>query len=306
MMFDKLLDTDARGHYVDEDIRLTLVGLDKAQGKRLRSDANNDRLYLPAAIPLRLLRECGPRLAALARLSRSELITTAAAAVADCRADLAVCFGYADFGRGQSQSAFTVGDVVFDSAGDLLWQFRVWKGSTKHKHNLTFRWPADSNPLLLAALRDWFALCATLAAGKQQHVHKQLWRLPWEGKPLTSSSFDGFLSGALKRRGLSAPPGFVYTGHSARAGSLSEANALGVPIVTLRHMGGFAVGSRVPEATYIDPSCPPSPAGVIFFGWLRPFPLSPGLRFGNSDSEIPLPTTTTTTVPRLEASRRPV
>jgi hypothetical protein len=70
----------------------------------------------------------------------------------------------------------------------------------------------------------------------------------------------------------------VYTGHSSRAGSLSEASALGVPIVKLRFMGGFAVGSRVPEDTYIDPSCPPSPAGDIFFGWLRPLPRSPEFR----------------------------
>jgi hypothetical protein len=90
-----------------------------------------------------------------------------------------------------------------------------------------------------------------------------------------------------KRRAIQAPAGFVYSGHSCRAGSLSEASALGVPIVRLRFVGGYAVGSRVPEDKYIDPTCPPSPAGAFFFGWLQP-PRSTfvDFSFGNVDSII--------------------
>eukprot|EP01047_Picozoa_sp_COSAG01_P069789 COSAG01_NODE_10417_length_2171_cov_9.773649_2_plen_158_part_01 len=153
-----------------------------------------------------------------------------------------------------------------------------------------------------SALKSWLTILNRLAPAGSAHVHPQLWRLPWEGKPLTASSFDGFLSAALSRRSLCAPTGFVYTGHSSRAGSLSEASALGVPIVKLRFMGGFAVGSRVPEDTYIDPSCPPSPAGDIFFGWLRPLPRSPEFRFGNETSEA----SRSHTDPRYAVSRRQV
>ena len=100
----------------------------------------------------------------------------------------------------------------------------------------------------------------------------QLWRLPWENEVLVAADFNDMtlLQHALSRRGLSAPVGFIYTGHSTRAGALSEGNARGIPISTLRYMGGFAVGSSVPEQKYIDPSCPPSPAGQHFFGWLQP------------------------------------
>jgi hypothetical protein len=80
------------------------------------------------------------------------------------------------------------------------------------------------------------------------------------------------LSRCLARRGLSPPAGFVYSMHSMRAGAQSAAAAIGVTIVTIRHMGGYAPGSKVPETTYIDPSCPPTPAAVSFFGWLRPNP----------------------------------
>ena len=56
----------------------------------------------------------------------------------------------------------------------------------------------------------------------------------------------------------------------AAHGSQSEARALGVTLDVVRHQGGYAPGSMVPERKYIDPSCPPSAAGHVFFGWLRP------------------------------------
>ena len=46
--------------------------------------------------------------------------------------------------------------------------------------------------------------------------------------------------------------------------------ALGVTLDVISHQGGYAPGSTVPERKYIDPSCPPSAAGHVFFGWLRP------------------------------------
>ena len=92
------------------------------------------------------------------------------------------------------------------------------------------------------ALRDWLKIREALSVS-----FSQLWRLPWEKEVLVAADFNGMLQRALSRRGLSAPVGFIYTGHSTRAGALSEGNARGIPISTLRYMGGFAVGSPVPE-----------------------------------------------------------
>ena len=261
LMFPPLFSTDAKGRYADPDVRKTLAGMGKAQGRRMRNDEDNDRLYLPAALPLRLLKECSVELASLASLPglRDDV------RVQNARNDLAVAFAYADFGRSQSQAGFNVGDVAFEASGDLVWQFRKSKSSTKNKRNLAFRMPAGSVELLLQAFSDWLKVRAALAV-----PFSQLWRLPWETETLVSANFNDMLQCALSRRGLSAPKGFIYTGHSTRAGALSEGNALSIPISTLRYLGGFAVGSSVPEQKYIDPSCPPSPAGQHFFGWLRP------------------------------------
>ena len=220
---------------------------------------------------LAVLQECSVELASLASLPglrRAVLVEPremSVLRVQRARDDLAVAFGYADFGRSQSQAGFNVGDVAFEASGDLVWQFRKSKGSTKNKRSLAFRLPAGSVPLLLEALRDWLKIREALSVS-----FSQLWRLPWEKEVLVAADFNGMLQHALSRRGLSAPVGFIYTGHSTRAGALSEGNARGIPISTLRYMGGFAVGSSVPEQKYIDPSCPPSPAGQHFFGWLQP------------------------------------
>ena len=151
----------------------------------------------------------------------------------------------------------------------LSFKFRVAKGSTKHKHNLSFHWPPESIPALIAAMESYAQLRARLGC-----THDQYWRLPWEAKKLVSADFGKMLARSLARRGLSAPKGFVYSMHSVRAGAQSAAAAIGVTVVTIRHQGGYVPGSNVPEQKYIDPSCPPSPAAVLFFGWLRPSPSS--------------------------------
>jgi hypothetical protein len=151
---------------------------------------------------------------------------------------------------------------------------------------------------------EWQQGYATLYAASSITAFRHIWqaqvyiasspRFPWRCR--TTSLFlprlarmgqTNIMQLSLKRRAIQAPAGFVYSGHSCRAGSLSEASALGVPIVRLRFVGGFAVGSRVPEDKYIDPTCPPSPAGAFFFGWLQP-PRSTfvDFSFGNVDSII--------------------
>jgi len=261
MMFPPVFEKNDRGHFVDVDVRRLMTGLGKAQGKRLRDAADTDRLYLPAHIPARLLSEAA---AAVRDVNVADVD-----AVQGVRDDLAISFSFADFGRGQSQSGLQPTDIGISSEKSLSFKFRVAKGSTKHKHNLSFHWPPESIPALIAAMESYAQLRARLGC-----THDQYWRLPWEAKKLVSADFGKMLARSLARRGLSAPKGFVYSMHSVRAGAQSAAAAIGVTVVTIRHQGGYVPGSNVPEQKYIDPSCPPSPAAVLFFGWLRPSPSS--------------------------------
>ena len=250
---------DSSGHFVDEDVKLTLVGMGKAQGQRMRDATASDRLYLPAAIPLRFLNDAAEKL--------DNLLLDDQESVTRTRNDLAVAFGYADFGRSQSQAGLSNPDIAFESSGDMVFVFREAKGLTKNKHNLQYRWPRTSHPRLLAAVKKWLSVKRRLGGS-----FVQFWRLPWEKKKLVGSDFDKMLQECCARRSVSPPPGFVYTIHSTRAGSLSEGNAIGVPLTKLKHLGGYSPASTVPETKYIDPSCPPSPAGRAFFGWLLTVP----------------------------------
>ena len=257
-------ETDSQGKFINEDIRLTLLGLAKAQGVRTRDAVASERLYLPAKIPLQFLQEVSLVVPILGQTSSQQMI-------GDARDDLALAFSYAEFGRSASQAGFRTGDIVFESDGSLLFAMRKAKNLTKNKHNLAFRWPVGCIALLLDAVKLWTTLRYRIGG-----LPEQFWRLPWEKRPLVGSDFNAMLGRSLARRGMSPPPGFVYTIHSTRAGSLSEGAALGVPLSRLKHMGGYSPTSTVPEDKYIDPSCPPSPAGRHFFGWLLPtaLPLS--------------------------------
>eukprot|EP01048_Picozoa_sp_COSAG05_P025224 COSAG05_NODE_6317_length_981_cov_2.278912_1_plen_119_part_01 len=91
--------------------------------------------------------------------------------------------------------------------------------------------------------------------------YSQLWRLPRDGKLLKGVDFDAMLRRCCARYGFAPPPKFVYSSHSSRSGAQSAAAAIGVTITTIRRCGGYSKDSRVPEQKYIDPTCPPTPAG---------------------------------------------
>ena len=48
---------DSQGNFLGDTLSGTLVGLGKAQGRRTRDADDNDRLYLPAEIPLQFLED---------------------------------------------------------------------------------------------------------------------------------------------------------------------------------------------------------------------------------------------------------
>ena len=66
-----------------------------------------------------------------------------------------------------------------------------------------------------------------------------------------------------------APPTNVsWTAYSLRHGAASAAAAILAPLSKIRYVGGWAVGSTVPERTYINPTCPATPAARLFFGFM--------------------------------------
>jgi len=78
---------------------------------------------------------------------------------------------------------------------------------------------------------------------------------------------EGWLAAALRRAGVTAPPGFAYQGHSLRSMGTSCMAAIGVPSHIYIWIGGWTSGSRVVAKHYIDPTVLPSPAAYSFWGW---------------------------------------
>lgn len=99
-------------------------------------------------------------------------------------------------------------------------------------------------------------------------VPAQLWALPGDvPSKWTSNVQNQWMSRALRRLNLAAPPGFTWTSHSLRSGPASAAHALGVPEMIIKFYGHWAKNSSV-WSDYIDQTVRPSRAGRFFFGWL--------------------------------------
>ena len=90
LLFPPVFERNARGHFSDPDVRRTLLGLQKAQGKRLRNDGDNDRLYLPADIALRFLQSALGRLRDWAAVGAFKSLDRDV--VESCRDDVALAF----------------------------------------------------------------------------------------------------------------------------------------------------------------------------------------------------------------------
>ena len=73
----------------------------------------------------------------------------------------------------------------------------------------------------------------------------------------------------LDHIGARAPAGEVWSGHSLRIGAASAADAEGVSLRRICHMGGWTAQSAAVK-DYIGPTCPSSDAGRRYFGWLLP------------------------------------
>eukprot|EP01052_Picozoa_sp_SAG31_P042823 SAG31_NODE_6925_length_1847_cov_2.743135_1_plen_415_part_00 len=253
---------DGRGHY-PKGVRDAISGMQKLQvgGKR-------DRVYLPAEHISRILDDAlqAYPLRDDTRLTSAE--KTLRQACERFRNDVASVFNYADFCRSDSGAAMKTDDIGLDSTGMLVFRVRKAKGRAQVRSHLTFQWPPGVLTDVKMLLRQYLHLRTQLHAPPSG----LLWKLPWERTKFGAGTFAAFKSESLSRRGISAPAPFVYQPHSWRSGPASEATALGVPYDTVCYCGGWAIGSNTPRDSYIDFSCPPSPAGARFFGHLRPPP----------------------------------
>ena len=264
-----------RGTQYHRQVQKTLDGLANLQGPPMRARDGSERLYLPASVPARILDSllhgelrsgCRPSDTSASGVT---VDVTDRGAVARFRDALALVFNYADFGRSDSSVGMTGGDIAVAADLALFFRFRRAKGRRRHKLNLSWQWPPDAHPEVVRLVDLWLSVRKQLGLANDQS--SSMWHLPWENTDAGNTAYwRALFDRVLARYGVSAPGNFVYTPHSVRAGAASEAYALDVSLDKIRHHGGWAPESKVPRQNYIDPSCPPTPAGARFFGWLRP------------------------------------
>ena len=249
--------TDSRGHF-PKDVKDAIAGMSKLQNAAAADGGDRDRVYLPAVHVSDIL---DAALAAFPLLDYSDR-----EAVTGFRNDVAAVFNYADFARSDSGAEMKESDIGLDSNGLLMFRIRKAKGRAALRSHLSFQWV----PGVLTDVKKLLQFYLQLRRVLQCAEGGLLWRLPWERTKLTSSRFGAFKMNALTRRNIHAPGSFEFLPHSWRSGPASEAHAYGVPYDTICYSGGWGIGSSTPRTTYIDFSCPPSPAGFRFFGHLRP------------------------------------
>ena len=240
------------------DIRSAVKGMSLLQATVGPEVIKSQRVYLPAENVVLVLDDVLQYSAAIDPTDR-DLCNR-------FRDDVAFVFNYVDFGRSDTQSGMLESDVAVSDDGRLFFVLRKQKGKAAKLSLATFQWPPQAVPDVVNLIRRWFALRRSLDCPETG----LMWRLPWDRSKFDGVFFDSLLRRVLARRGRAAPAPFVWTGHSSRAGAASEATAIDVMYDKLCFTGGWAIGSDTPRLTYIDFSCPPSPAGFRLFGWLRP------------------------------------
>ena len=188
------------------------------------------------------------------------------------RQDMCSVFNYVDFARSDSGAPMKLCDVAMDDVEDvLLFRLRKVKGKVSRRHHLTFQWPAGVLTDVKRAFQ--FYLRIRDFVGAPTAPTSLLWKLPWDTAALNAQTFAKFKLASLARSGFSFPGNFDITAHAWWGGPTSEATAIGVSYDKVCVVGDWALGSAVPRQNYIDFTCPPSPAGGRFFGYLRPPPL---------------------------------
>eukprot|EP00873_Tetraselmis_striata_P009305 jgi/Tetstr1/429569/TSEL_019469.t1 len=118
----------------------------------------------------------------------------------------------------------------------------------------------------IAELLEFFVTC-------RDHVlpgATRFWQLPNDDPGTwTTATASEWVTAAALAVDATPPAIFCWSSHSLRSGGASAASATGVPMPTVRWLGGWAVGSGV-VLNYIVPGILDSAGARYFFGFLAP------------------------------------
>jgi hypothetical protein len=210
------------------------------------------RTYAPATVVERA------REAAMA-MSEKQLRTPSGRKL--LQALVATVFTFVFFARGGSGAALRAGDVRPSDAG-----LQVTLGKEKTRYSeavsrvVTLDW--ERIPGLRELLLRWEAVRGEVKASASYYA------LPGQSS-FPSTQVDAWVKLTLDHVGATPPRGETWSGHSLRKGAASAANAIGVSLAKICHVGGWSVKASTVH-DYIDPTCPSSDAARRYFGWMLP------------------------------------
>ena len=225
---------------------------------------SNTRVALPAEIPLLAV--------VVGRAMRNPQIRNEAA---ELREITAVALGFLCMGRADTMVHIGERDITW-SASHLYIVLEHEKGRSRREdpraRTLVFPVQPSLQPLI-DVLEKWRVCRMTWGhstlffALKGETLHKS------PHVPMTA-----WLLNVCARLNEQPPPGYAWSSHSLRKGGASAASAIGVPLSTIRHIGGWAVSSSVVNQ-YIDPAVLASVGAWFFFGAFAPTSPPPGFKF---------------------------
>eukprot|EP00873_Tetraselmis_striata_P028309 jgi/Tetstr1/448573/TSEL_035822.t1 len=142
---------------------------------------------------------------------------------------------------------------------------RVLKGKPSGAPRPVLQISREAHPEI-AELLEFFVSC-------RDHVlpgATRFWQLPDDDPGTwTAATVSEWVTAAALAVDATPPAGFCWSSHSLRSGGASAASATGVPMPTIRWLGGWKVGSGV-VLNYIVPGILDSAGARYFFGSLAP------------------------------------
>eukprot|EP00873_Tetraselmis_striata_P002123 jgi/Tetstr1/422387/TSEL_013226.t1 len=218
-------------------------------------DAPDYRVPLPADVALACVR----------RAQRLVSHRSIACDLPTFRALLVTAVNFLFCHRAGTSTGCGVRDLAVDSRSITLYR-RVLKGKPSGAPRPVLQISREAHPEI-AELLEIFVSC-------RDHVlpgATRFWQLPDDdpGTWTAATVSEWVTAAALAVDDATPAAGFCWSSHSLRSGGASAASATGVPMPTIRWLGGWKVGSGV-VLNYIVPGILDSAGARYFFGSLAP------------------------------------
>eukprot|EP00873_Tetraselmis_striata_P007267 jgi/Tetstr1/427531/TSEL_017657.t1 len=217
-------------------------------------DAPDYRVPLPADVALACVR----------RAQRLVSHRSIACDLPTFRALLVTAVNFLFCHRAGTSTGCGVRDLAVDSRSITLYR-RVLKGKPSGAPRPVLQISREAHPEI-AELLEFFVSC-------RDHVlpgATRFWQLPDDDPGTwTAATVSEWVTAAALAVEATPPTGFCWSSHSLRSGGASAASATGVPVPTIRWLGGWKVGSGV-VLNYIVPGILDSAGARYFFGSLAP------------------------------------